>query len=116
VEHDPGYCARTLRLALGWGLGDAYNWAVELPKRGWLARDDGLPRPGDILVWPFTYGRNHSQHIGVAVRQNGQMMLLSNLGGRLGTSDILGGYLSFYKPTTPTTPGAVPLPPAMGKR
>jgi biotin carboxyl carrier protein len=116
VEHDPGYCARTLRLALGWGLGDAYNWAVELPKRGWASRDDGLPRPGDILVWPFTYGRNHSQHIGVAVRQNGQMMLLSNLGGRLGTSEILGGYLSFYLPTTEAGPGAVPLPVATGKR
>lgn len=115
VEHDPGYCARTLRLALGWGLGDAYNWAVALPKQGWRAREDGLPRPGDILVWPFTYGRNHSQHIGVAVRQNGQMMLLSNLEGRLGTSDIIGGYLSFYKPAAPEV-GAVPLPVATGKR
>ncbi len=104
VEHDPGYCARTLRQALGWGLGDAYNWATQLPQRGWVAREDGLPRPGDILVWPFTYGRNHSQHIGVAVRQGERMMLLSNLEGRLGTSEILGGYVAFYKPTSPTAP------------
>lgn len=110
VEHDPGYCARTLRLALGWGLGDAYNWATQLPQRGWRAREDGLPRPGDILVWPFTYGRNHSQHIGVAVRQGERMMLLSNLEGRLGTSEILGGYIAFYKPTAPAT--AVPAPPS----
>ena len=116
VEHDPGYCARTLRLALGWGLGDAYNWAVQLPQRGWQARADGLPRPGDILVWPFTYGRNHSQHIGVAVRQNERMMLLSNLEGRLGTSELVGGYIAFYKPTTPPAPGVVPPPPVAGKR
>ncbi len=116
VEHDPGYCARTLRLALGWGLGDAYNWAVQLPQRGWRAREDGLPRPGDILVWPFTYGRNHSQHIGVAVRQNERMMLLSNLEGRLGTSELVGGYIAFYKPTTPASPSSVPPPPATHKR
>jgi biotin carboxyl carrier protein len=113
VEHDPGYCARTLRLALGWGLGDAYNWATQLPQRGWQARADGLPRPGDILVWPFTYGRNHSQHIGVAVRQGERMMLLSNLEGRLGTSEILGGYIAFYKPTAPALP--VPGPPPHGR-
>ena len=46
----------------------------------------------------------------------GSMMLLSNLEGRLGTSEILGGYLSFYQPTAETGPGAVPLPVATGKR
>lgn len=116
VEHDPGYCARTLRLALGWGLGDAHQWAIQLPQRGWKAREDGLPRPGDILVWPFTYGINHSQHIGVAVNQNGRMVMLSNLEGRLGTSPILGGYVAFYKPDetpAPQTTGTVkPVPPA----
>ena len=113
VEHDPGYCARTLRLALGWGLGDAYQWAIQLPQHGYAARADGLPRPGDILVWPFTYGVNHSQHIGVAVAQNGSMVLLSNLSGRLGTSAILGGYVAFYKPN-PEQAAATPINPVFG--
>jgi len=111
VGHDPGYCARTLREALGLGLGDAYQWAFKLPQMGWKAREDGLPRPGDILVWPFTYGVNHSQHIGVAVEQDGRMVLLSNLEGRLGTSAILGGYVSFYKPTDAPAPSPTPLTP-----
>lgn len=116
VGHDPGYCARTLREALGWGLGDAYQWAIQLPARGYVAREDGLPRPGDILVWPFTYGTNHSQHIGVAVRQNDKLVLLSNLSGKLGTSEILGGYVAFYKPSDqaaskPNLPPVLSAPP-----
>ncbi len=110
VSHDPGYCARTLREALGWGLGDAYQWATRLPEHGYLPREDGIPRPGDIMVWPFTYGSHHSQHIGVAVLQNGRLMLLSNLEGRLGTSEIVGGYIAFYKPATPgvSVPSSAP--------
>lgn len=111
VSHDPGYCARTLREALGWGLGDAYQWATRLPEHGYLPREDGIPRPGDIMVWPFTYGSHHSQHIGVAVLQNGRLMLLSNLEGRLGTSEIVGGYIAFYKAAAPGTsvPSSAPL-------
>jgi len=110
VSHDPGYCARTLREALGWGLGDAYQWALRLPEHGYIPREDGIPRPGDILVWPFTYGSHHSQHIGVAVLQNGRLMLLSNLEGRLGTSEIVGGYIAYYKPSTPVPPAAQAAP------
>lgn len=110
VGHDPGYCARTLREALGWGLGDAYQWAIKLPQVGYRAREDGFPRPGDIIVWPFTYGSHHSQHIGVSVLQNGRMMLLSNMEGRLGTSELIGGYIAFYKPAAP--PATAPATPA----
>lgn len=98
VSHDPNFCARTMREALGWGLGDAHVWAELLPSRGYIARRDGLARPGDILVWPYTFPPRGSQHIGVAVQQNGRLMLLSNLNGRLGTSAIEGGYLAFYDP------------------
>jgi len=107
VRHDPGLCAATLRQALGWGLGDAYQWALKLPERGYQVREDGLPRPGDILVWPFTYGPSSSQHVGIAVEQSGKLMLLSNLQGRLGTSQILGGYLAFHRPP-PQKPGPAP--------
>lgn len=98
VSHGRNLCARTMREALGWGLGDAHEWAYRLPHRGYQVRRDGLVRPGDILVWPFTYGPRRTQHIGVAVRQGRKLVLLSNLSGRLGTSEILGGYLAFYRP------------------
>jgi len=89
--------------ALGWGLGDAADWADGLPSRGYRLREDGLCRPGDILVWRFTYGSRMNQHIGFAVLQGGRMMLLSNSAGRLGTSEILPGYLAFYKPDEKAT-------------
>ncbi|MHB8997428.1 MAG: efflux RND transporter periplasmic adaptor subunit [Armatimonadota bacterium] len=98
VTHVPDRCARTMREALGWGLGDAAVWMNRLPERGYRARADGLARPGDILVWPFTYGPRRNQHIGVAVSQAGKLMLLSNLSGTLGTTELLGGYVAFYKP------------------
>ncbi|MFP4249496.1 MAG: efflux RND transporter periplasmic adaptor subunit [Armatimonadota bacterium] len=98
VSHRPNLCAATMREALGWGLGDAHQWATRLPRVGYVPREDGLPRPGDILVWPFTYGPNRTQHIGFAVRQGRKLMLLSNLSGTLGTTEILGGYIAFYKP------------------
>lgn len=99
VSHDPNRCARTMREALGWGLGDAAMWMDRLPERGYKPRLDGLARPGDILVWPFTYGPRRNQHIGVAVSQGGKLMLLSNLSGTLGTTELLGGYVAFYKPS-----------------
>lgn len=98
VNHRPNLCAATMREALGWGLGDAHRWATQLPRMGYIAREDRLPRPGDILVWPFTYGPNRTQHIGFAVRQGRQLMLLSNLSGTLGTTEILDGYIAFYRP------------------
>lgn len=98
VTHVPDRCARTMREALGWGLGDAAVWMSRLPERGYKPRQDGLARPGDILVWPFTYGPNRSQHIGVAVSQGGKLMLLSNLSGTLGTTELLGGYVAFHRP------------------
>jgi len=98
VSNVPNRCARTMREALGWGLGDAHVWAHMLPSRGYVARRDGLARPGDILVWPFTYPPRNSQHIGIAVQQNGRLMLLSNLSGNLGTVDVQPGYVAFYRP------------------
>lgn len=100
VSHDYNRCARTMREALGWGLGDAAVWLKKLPERGYLPRKDGLARPGDILVWPFTYGPRRSQHIGIAVNQGGRLMLLSNLAGTLGTTELLGGYVAFYHPSS----------------
>lgn len=97
VTHVANRCARTMAEALGWGLGDAADWADRLPSRGYKLREDGLCRPGDILVWRFTYGSRMNQHIGFAVLQGGRMMLLSNSAGRLGTSEILPGYLAFYR-------------------
>lgn len=103
VTHVTNRCARTMAEALGWGLGDAADWADGLPSRGYRLREDGLCRPGDILVWRFTYGSRMNQHIGFAVLQGGRMMLLSNSAGRLGTSEILPGYLAFYKPDEKAT-------------
>jgi multidrug resistance efflux pump len=99
VTHVKNRCARTMAEALGWGLGDAADWAHGLPRRGYRLREDGLCRPGDILVWRFTYGPRMNQHVGFAVLQGGRMMLLSNSAGRLGTSEILPGYLAFHKPS-----------------
>ncbi|MGQ9731204.1 MAG: hypothetical protein ACUVX8_07995 [Candidatus Zipacnadales bacterium] len=98
VSHLPNMCAHTLAEALGWGLGDAAMWARRLPERGYKLREDGIARPGDILVWPFTYGPRRSQHVGIAVAQGGTIMLLSNESGTLGTTPLKEGYLAFYKP------------------
>jgi len=98
VSHVKHRCARTMAEALGWGLGDAADWANGLPRKGYKLRADGLCRPGDILVWPFTYGPRRNQHVGIAVLQGGRMMTLSNSAGRLGTDEILPGYLAFHKP------------------
>jgi hypothetical protein len=102
VTHNYNRCARTMREALGWGLGDAAVWMKRLPEKGYAPRKDGLARPGDILVWPFTYGARQSQHIGIAVNQGGRLMLLSNLAGTLGTTELLGGYIAFHQPDAPT--------------
>jgi len=98
VPHPPNRCAGTLARALGWGLGDAADWAERLPSRGYVERPDRLARPGDILVWQFSFGPRGNQHIGVAVRQGDRLMLLSNLSGRLCTVPLQGGYRAFYKP------------------
>lgn len=98
VSHAKNRCARTMAEAIGFGLGDAAQWANRLPAMGYLQRDDGVARPGDILVWPFSYGPGNTQHIGIAVLQSGRLMLLSNLAGRLGTSEVLPGYLAFHRP------------------
>lgn len=90
------YCARTMREALGWGLGDAHEW-MALPDRGYTPRPKDAVRPGDIVVWPFTYGRNNSQHIGIAVDTNRGLRLLSNLEGTIRLTRILGGYQAFWK-------------------
>ena len=105
VPHAPNMCAQTLAEALGWGLGDAAMWATRLPERGYKLREDGIARPGDILVWPFTYGARRSQHVGIAVGQAGTIMLLSNLEGALGTQPLSGGYLAFYKAKAVTGDG-----------
>jgi hypothetical protein len=98
VSHQPNMCAKSLAEAFGWGLGDAAMWARRLPERGYKHRKDGIARPGDIVVWPFTYGPSRSQHVGIAVAQGNTMMLLSNEGGVLGTTPLKGGYLAYYKP------------------
>ncbi|MGC9317691.1 MAG: CHAP domain-containing protein, partial [Armatimonadota bacterium] len=75
VSAAPNRCAGTMREALGWGLGDAHQW-TSLPSRGYWARPPGATaHPGDIVVWPFTYGRRNSQHIGIAVGTEAGTML-----------------------------------------
>jgi hypothetical protein len=104
VSHVPNMCARTLAEALGWGLGDAAMWATGLPGRGFVRRADGVARPGDLLVWPFTYGSGRSQHVGIAVGQGGAILLLSNQTGVLGTEPLTGGYLAFHRPAAQPRP------------
>jgi len=97
VSSEPNFCARTLREALGWGLGDAAQW-VTLPTRGYRERPAGSnPQPGDILVWPFTFGSRNRQHVGVAVGTSAGPRLLSNLNGRIRLSRLLPGYRAFGK-------------------
>ena len=106
VSSTPNYCARTMREALGWGLGDAHDWTA-LPSRGYNRRPRGTPaQPGDIVVWPFTYGSRNSQHIGVAVKTDAGMRLLSNLSGHpaglpqlLGVGGVTPGSLGAYRKT-----------------
>jgi hypothetical protein len=91
-------CARTMREALGWGLGDAHQW-VSLEKRGWARRKPGEgAKPGDIIVWPFTFGSRRTQHIGVAVGTSSGTRLLSNLSGNIAISRLAPGYRAYYKP------------------
>jgi hypothetical protein len=93
----PAYCARTLREALGWGLGDAAQW-VALPTRGYRERLGTPPAPGDILVWPFTFAKHGGQHVGIAVgTPSGQIRLLSNLGGRIAVSIVPPGFRAFWR-------------------
>jgi hypothetical protein len=90
-------CARTMREALGWGLGDAHQW-VSLEKRGWSRRQPGEgAKPGDIMVWPFTFGSRGTQHIGVAVGTDAGTRLLSNLSGSIEISGLAPGYRAYYK-------------------
>ena len=97
VSSTPHQCARTLHEALGWGLGDAAQW-VALPKRGYKQRPKHVdPLPGDILVWPFTFGSRNRQHVGIAVGTSQGIRLLSNVNGRLGLSQILPGYRAFWQ-------------------
>ncbi|MFP4250072.1 MAG: CHAP domain-containing protein [Armatimonadota bacterium] len=90
-------CAGTMREALGWGLGDAHDW-TGLPSRGYQQRPAGSgAQPGDIVVWPFTYGSRNSQHIGIAVGTDAGVRLLSNLSGSLGLSRMVSGYRAYFK-------------------
>jgi hypothetical protein len=91
-------CARTMREALGWGLGDAHQW-VQLERYGFNRRKLGEgAQPGDIIVWPFTFGSRRSQHIGVAVGTERGTRLLSNLSGSIEVSALAPGYRAYYKP------------------
>ncbi|MFO8082475.1 MAG: CHAP domain-containing protein [Armatimonadota bacterium] len=97
VSAIPNYCARTLREALGWGLGDAHAWTA-LPSRGYRQRPEGTAaQPGDIVVWPFTYGSRNSQHVGIAVVTDAGTRLLSNLSGDLGLTRLVPGYQTYFK-------------------
>lgn len=97
-------CARTMREALGWGLGDAHQW-VNLEKRGFSRRKPGEgAEPGDIIVWPFTFGSGGSQHIGVAVGTSSGTRLLSNLSGNIEVSRLAPGYRAYYKPLPAAQP------------
>jgi hypothetical protein len=98
VSAQPNRCARTMREALGWGLGDAHEW-LRLPDVGFMSRPPGYAaQPGDIVVWPFTYGSHGCQHIGIAVGTQEGVELLSNLCGHICLSPLKPGYSAFFKP------------------
>ena len=100
-------CARTMREALGWGLGDAHQW-VSLEKKGFLRRKSGEgAKPGDIIVWPFTFGSRGTQHIGVAVGTSNGTRLLSNLSGNIEVSRLAPGYRAYYKPVPAPQPRVI---------
>ena len=111
VSAQPNRCAHTMREAMGWGLGDAHEW-VHLPDMGFTRRTPGTPaEPGDITVWPFTYGSRGSQHIGIAVGTTSGIRLLSNLSGTIRLTALVPGYQAFYKPVSlpaPTDPALQP--------
>lgn len=97
VSSTPNRCARTMREAMGWGLGDAHKW-MTLPQKGFAQRPPGTPaKAGDILVWPFTYGSRGSQHIGIAVDTENGLRLLSNLSGSICLKPVAPGYRAFYR-------------------
>jgi hypothetical protein len=99
VSAIPNRCAGSMAEALGWGLGDAHQW-MGLEERGFVRRPAGKPpQPGDILVWPFTFGRSQRQHVGFAVAAEGQVKLLSNLTGRIQLTRVLPGYTAFAPPS-----------------
>ena len=99
VSAVPYHCAATMREAMGFGLGDAHQW-MKLADCGFMMRPKGTPaQPGDIMVWPFTFGRRGSQHIGVAVGTASGVRLLSNMTGGVALTAVVPGYAAFYKPT-----------------
>lgn len=97
-------CAGTMREAMGFGLGDAHEWTA-LPNHGYGQRAKGMPaQPGDVVVWPFTYGRRGSQHVGIAVGTENGTRLLSNLEGKLCLARLAPGYRAYYKDTHVAAP------------
>lgn len=100
-------CAATVRQAMGFGLGDAHEW-VRLSQRGFTRRPKGEPaQPGDIVVWPFTFGSRRSQHIGIAVGTSGGTKLLSNMEGTMKVTRMAPGYAAFYRKSVPAAPSLV---------
>lgn len=107
VSMGRGRCARTVREALGWGLGDAYQW-LSLDRCGFTRRPKGQPaQPGDIVVWPFTFGDRRTQHIGMAVGTSAGTKLLSNMTGNMQLSRLAPGYAAFYRNLVPAAPSLV---------
>jgi uncharacterized protein YijF (DUF1287 family) len=76
-------------------MGNANNWDISLPKRGWSQVTD--PRPGDILQWD-SYNHNTYGHVGILAEHEGKLRLVSNLGGRLGFSGLPSGFKAFRAP------------------
>jgi hypothetical protein len=97
VSHRPNRCATSLGEAMGWCLGDAHDW-MRLPTQGFTMRQPGTAaQPGDVLVWPFTFGRRGSQHVGLCVGTDQGNRLLSNLTGDICLSELVPGYRAFHK-------------------
>lgn len=105
ISSRPNHCAGSMREAMGWGLGDAHQW-VSLADMGFNKRVGEPAHPGDIVVWPFTFGSRNSQHIGIAVGTDNGVKLLSNLSGSICLSPLVPGYRAFYR--YEDAPGAPP--------
>ena len=93
-------CAGSLGDAMGRHRGDAHEWPKSLLASGWQEIDPRNADIDDIIAYPFTYGRNNSEHIGVMARTRlGAKRLWSNLAGNLqATAFQLRGARAFRRP------------------
>lgn len=98
VRANKNLCAQSVGDTLGYRVGDAHQSHNVLKSRGWQRVKPGDVDVGDVVSYPFTFGRKRTQHIGYAVRLNGKLMLASNLSGRRKITRLAPGYIAMRDP------------------